>query len=75
MRIAASFVLLSAGAVVYLLLSLLLLPWRPLRIRIGNVYGKTVAPSVAWILGVRTRVRHRERLAESHPAIYVTNHT
>jgi len=74
-RIAASFVLVSSGAVVYLLLSLLLLPWRPLRIRIGNVYGKTVAPSVAWILGVRTRVRHRERLAESRPAIYVTNHT
>jgi lysophosphatidate acyltransferase len=74
-RIAASFVLLSSGAVVYLSLSLLLLPWRPLRIRIGNVYGKTVAPPIAWILGVRTRVRHRERLAESRPAIYVTNHT
>jgi len=74
-RIAASFVLVSSGAVVYLSLSLLLLPWRPLRIRIGNVYGKTVAPPVAWILGVRTRVRHRERLAESRPAIYVTNHT
>jgi putative phosphoserine phosphatase/1-acylglycerol-3-phosphate O-acyltransferase len=74
-RIAASFVLVSSGAVVYLLLSLLLLPWRPLRIRIGNVYGKAVGPSVARILGVRTRVRHRERLAASSPAIYITNHT
>jgi 1-acyl-sn-glycerol-3-phosphate acyltransferase len=46
-----------------------------LRIRIGNVYGKTVGPSVTRILGVRTRVRHRERLGESRPAIYVTNHT
>ncbi len=75
LRIAASFVLVSSGAVLYLLLSLLLLPWRPLRIRIGNLYGKTFAPPVARILGVRTRVRHRERLAESRPAIYVTNHT
>jgi len=74
-RIATSFVLLSSGAVVYLLLSLLLLPWRPLRIRIGNVYGKAVGPWVARVLGVRTRVRHRERLAASSPAIYITNHT
>ncbi len=74
-RIATSFVLLSSGAVVYLLLSLLLLPWRPLRIRIGNVYGKAVGPWVARILGVRTRVRYRERLAASSPAIYITNHT
>ncbi len=75
MRIAASFVLLSSGAVVYLLLSLLLMPWRSLRIRIGNVYGKIFGRSVVRILGVRTRVRHRERLTESRPAIYVTNHT
>jgi 1-acyl-sn-glycerol-3-phosphate acyltransferase len=74
-RIATSFVLLSSGAVVYLLLSLLLLPWRPLRIRIGNVFGKAVGPWVARILGVRTRVRYRERLAASSPAIYITNHT
>jgi 1-acyl-sn-glycerol-3-phosphate acyltransferase len=74
-RIIASFVLVSSGAVVYLLLSVLLLPWRPLRIRIGNVYGKIVMPSVIRILGIRARVRHRERLAESRPAIYVTNHT
>jgi 1-acyl-sn-glycerol-3-phosphate acyltransferase len=74
-RIAASFAVVSSAAVVYLSLSLLLLPWRPLRIRIGNVYGKAVGPLVTRILGVRTRVRHRERLAESRPAIYVTNHT
>ena len=74
-RIAASFAVVSSVSVVYLSLSLLLLPWRPLRIRIGNVYGKTVGRSVARILGVRTRVRHRARLAESRPAIYVTNHT
>jgi hypothetical protein len=49
-RITASFVLVSSGAVVYLLLSLLLL-WRALRIRIGNVYGKIFGPSVARILG------------------------
>ena len=74
-RIAASFVVVSSSAVVYLLLSLLLLPWRPLRIRFGNVSGKTVAPSVVRLLGVRTRVQHRGRLGESRPAIYVTNHT
>ena len=74
-RIVAGFVLVSSGAIAYLLLSLLLLPWRPLRIRIGNLYGKFFGPLVVRILGVRTRVRHRERLGGSHPAIYVTNHT
>lgn len=74
-RITVGFAFASLLAVVYLSLSLLLLPWRPLRIRIGNVYGKTVGPSVARILGVRTQVRHRERLAASRPAIYVTNHS
>ncbi len=74
-RIVACVALVWSAAVVYLSLSLVLMPWRPLRIRIGNVYGKTVGPSVAWILGVRTRVHNRERLAESRPAIYVTNHT
>ena len=75
MRIVASFVLLSSGAVVYLLLSLLLLPWRPLRIRIGNIYGKLVMPSVIRILGTKARVQHRERVGASSPAIYITNHT
>ena len=75
LRIVVSFVLVSSGAVVYLLLSLLLLPWRPLRIRIGNVYGKILGPSVTRILGIRTRVRHPERLSGSSPAIYITNHT
>jgi 1-acyl-sn-glycerol-3-phosphate acyltransferase len=74
-RIAASFALVSSGAIVCLLFSLLLLPWRPSRIRIGNVYGKAVGPWAVRILGVRTRVRHRERLAASSPAIYITNHT
>ena len=74
-RIVASFALVSSGAVVYLLLSVPLLPWRPLRIRIGNVYGKIFGPTVVRILGVRPRVRHRDRLGESSPAIYVTNHT
>lgn len=74
-RIATSFVLVSSGAIVYFAVSLLLLPWRPLRIRIGNVYGKIFGRSVSRILGVRTRVQHRERLGESRPAIYVTNHT
>jgi lysophosphatidate acyltransferase len=74
-RIVASFALVSSGAIVWLLFSLLLLPWWPSRIRIGNVYGKAVGPSVVRILGVRTRVRHRERLAASSPAIYITNHT
>ncbi len=74
-RIVTGFVLVSSGAIVYLLLSVPLLPWRPLRIRIGNLYGKFFGPLVVRILGVRTRVRHRERLGGSSPAIYVTNHT
>lgn len=74
-RIAVAFTLICAGAIVYLTLSALLLPWRTLRIRIGNVYGKTVGRLAVRILGTRVRVRNGERLADATPAIYLTNHT
>ncbi|MBI5513659.1 MAG: 1-acyl-sn-glycerol-3-phosphate acyltransferase [Deltaproteobacteria bacterium] len=53
----------------------LLLPWRHLRIRVCNVYGKVLGRSVLYIAGTTPLVRHHERIAQSYPAIYVSNHS
>jgi 1-acyl-sn-glycerol-3-phosphate acyltransferase len=75
LRLGVGFVVLAVAATVLLAVDLVLLPWRGLRIRAGNVYGKIVGPIVVWLAGTRVRVAHRERLDASAPAIYVTNHT
>lgn len=53
---------------------LLLVPWRRLRIRVGNIYGKIVGSSATWLTGTRVTVHHHERLAGSRPCIFVANH-
>lgn len=53
---------------------LLFLPWRGVRVRIGNIFGKIVGYSAIRLAGARPRVEHKERLAQYRPAIYVCNH-
>lgn len=58
----------------YVLLCLLLLPWRVVRIQAGNLYGKVVGRSVQWIVGIRPEIHRFEVVERSRPAIYVMNH-
>ena len=69
----ASFLVIAPGAVIYWITCLLLLPWRNLRIRVGNFYGKVCGRTVMLACRIRPRIEGRERIGQQ-PAIYVCNH-
>lgn len=75
LRFLVGFVFVALVSTLFFVLALLLLPSRVWRIRLTNVYGKTVGPFITWLAGVRPIIHHRERLNGSMPAIYVANHT
>ena len=56
-------------------LMVLALPFRTLRIRIGNFCGKIIGPFITRIIGTKLINPDRLKLKNSGPAIYVTNHT
>ena len=56
------------------IVSLFLLPWRSLRVRVGNVFGKIVGYSAVRLAGAVPEVEHKERLEAYAPAIYLCNH-
>lgn len=58
-----------------MVLALPLLPWRALRIKLCNYYGKVVGPVIIRIANATPIVHHRERIAAAYPAIYISNHT
>lgn len=74
-RLSLGFLLVAASAVLWMIALLPLLPWRVLRIKACNAYGKLVGRSVVALAGVTPVIRHRERLEGSMPAIYTPNHT
>ena len=73
-RLGLALLVATAVAPVFVLCALLCLPFRGVRIRLGNVYAKIVGYSLAWILGIRWTLIHGERLG-AQPAIYICNHT
>lgn len=75
LRLSLGFVIVSVLAVVTMIIAVFLLPWRTLRIKLCNYYGKTVGPIIIWLARARPELHHYERIAESKPAIYVSNHT
>jgi 1-acyl-sn-glycerol-3-phosphate acyltransferase len=56
-------------------LMVLALPFRTLRIRIGNFCGKMIGPVITRIVGAKLINPDSQKLKNSRPAIYVTNHT
>lgn len=73
-RFSLGILVLMLTSVPTFLFSLLLLPWRRARVRIGNVFGKIVGYSAVRLAGARPVVRNPERLNGARPAIYVCNH-
>lgn len=54
---------------------ILLLPFRGLRIKLCNCYGKFVGSNVArFLLGCKVVFKDRQKINENKPAIYITNH-
>ncbi len=68
-----SFLVIAPAAVVYWLACLVLLPWRSLRIRAGNFYGKMCGKMVLIACGIRPVFQNHERIG-AEPCIYVCNH-
>lgn len=73
-RFTAGFTVVVLATIPTLVLALPLLPWRRLRVRLGNVYGKTIGWSATWLAGTRPIIHNRERLDPERPAIYLANH-
>jgi 1-acyl-sn-glycerol-3-phosphate acyltransferase len=46
-----------------------------LRLELFNLYGKLTGWVVIRLAGVTPHVNHRERLKQTHPAVYIGNHT
>lgn len=63
----------SAG--ILLLFLILFLPFRGIRIRACNLFGKIMGPYFIWLVGCKIKVNGKEHLDRKRPAIYVSNHT
>ena len=74
-RAILGFTLVAVSATVWMAFAVVLFPFRVLRIKMGNFYGKTIGYCIARMAGATPVVTHRERLDDSFPAIYVANHT
>jgi 1-acyl-sn-glycerol-3-phosphate acyltransferase len=74
-RLILGFMLIAVTATLTFLIALPLLPWRALRIKLCNYYGKTVGYAIVRLSGSTLRVTDKHRLDASFPAIYVANHT
>ncbi len=75
LMLALGFGLISVGALIFMALSLVLLPWRATRVRMANLYGKICGRAVFWIAGIKTDKVNFEGLGGQFPAVYVSNHT
>ena len=74
-RLLIGFVVVMVASTVFIVVALLLIPWRIARIKLCNFYGKVVGRSVAWVAGVTPNVPNRAGIDGSMPAIYVSNHS
>lgn len=74
-RFAVGFIWLSFWSLACMALMLLALPFRSLRVRIGNLCGKIIGPVIARIIGAKVVNPDAEKLNNSTPAIFVTNHS
>lgn len=74
-RFGLALLLMALAAFGFGAVMLLLLPSRVLRVRLGNLFGKTVSRLIMRITGCPVTVEGSEHLNPARPAIYVSNHT
>lgn len=75
LRIAVGVLVMALGVAVWVLITVPLLPWRILRIKACNWFGKTVCRAMVMLSGSPVTVEGEEHLNGDRPAIYVSNHT
>lgn len=73
-RFVVGFLLVAVASTITMAIAILLLPWRILRIKLCNYYGKIIGYSIVRIAGVNPVLRSVDRINRAHPAIYVANH-
>jgi len=69
------FIILGLTAIPVCIVLLFLLPWRSLRIKIGNMYGHIFGPLLISLTGSKIHINGKEKLNPQQPAIYITNHS
>lgn len=75
LRILAGAVYMTALVGGFSLLCLPLLPWRPLRLRLTNVFGHLAGRGCLWLGGVQVPAGAAAEIRAHYPALYVANHT
>jgi len=73
-RFVVGFLLVAIASTITMAIAIVLLPWRILRIKLCNYYGKIIGYSITRIAGVNPVLRSMDRINQLHPAIYVANH-
>ena len=73
-RFSIGFVWLGFWSLTCMCLMILALPFRTLRVRIGNFCGKMIGPVVSWLVGAKIINPDSEKLNSTKPAIFVSNH-
>ncbi len=74
-RFVFGFTWLALWSTVCISLMILALPFRTLRIRIGNFCGKMIGPFITRIVGTKLINPDQKKLKGLAPAIFVTNHS
>ena len=74
LRFTLGFVWLGFWSLLCMCLMILALPFRTLRVRLGNFCGKMIGPVVSWLVGAKITNPDSKKLNSSKPAIFVTNH-
>jgi len=75
LRFIFGFTWLATWSALCISLMILTLPFRTLRIRIGNFCGKMIGPFITRIVGTKLINPDHEKLKSLTPAIFVTNHS
>ncbi len=73
--VVVAMLIMCPASAIYVAVCLLLIPWRALRIRTGNTFGKIMGPTIFGLAGIRPAIENRERMFDNFPALYVCNHT
>lgn len=74
LRFTIGFIWLTFWSLTTMCLMLLALPFRSLRVRIGNFCGKMIGPVVSRLVGAKIVNPDSNKLNASKPAIFVSNH-
>ena len=73
-RFIIGFVWLSFWSLISIGLMIICLPFRNLRIKLGNLTGKIIGPVVTRITGTKINFSNYSKIHETKPAIYIMNH-